>query len=191
MRQAIDEVQVMKGWTLPFFPMRPASGPSLTKKVAEEIIVKMDEHRYIYQPKLNGDRALLGVVNRQVIICNRHFGLYSFQVHNAVLFLKLTDGTLFDGEVFESNFYPFDCLALEGRSYKANCAEEREVMAMQMCRLLKVAWMYPKPTKKWLLAGRANLPKYEGVVRKRADQGYYILPNTSDTSLGWLKYRWA
>lgn len=190
-QQVLEEIEVMKGIIVPFFPMRPATGPSLGKKVAMEILEKQEEHKYIYQPKLNGDRAILAVVDRRVVLCNRHFGWYSFQVKNAPAFLTLADGTLFDGEVWNGNFYPFDCLALEGRSHRANTAEERSIMAMQMCRLLKVEWMYPKPTKKWLLNLRKNLPKYEGVVRKRADQGYFLLHNSTETSLGWLKYRWA
>lgn len=189
MRSASDEIEVVKGWTVPFFPMRPASGPTLTRKVALEILEKQEDHKYIYQPKLNGDRAILAVVKRQVIVCNRHFGWYQFQVHNAATFLKLADGTIFDGEVWQGSFYPFDCLALEGRSYKQNTTDQREIMAWQMCRLLGVEWMFPKPTKKWLLALRGNLPKYEGVVRKRADLGYFVLPNASGTSPGWLKYR--
>ena len=188
---ATESVEIMKGWSLPFFPMRPAGGPSLNKKVALEILEKMEEHEYLYQPKLNGDRVLLGVMDRRVIACNRHFGWYRFQVQNASTFLKMGDGTLFDGEVWECNFYPFDCLAREGRSFKANTCEQREIEAYQMCRFLGIEWMFAKPTKKWLMNLGKNAPKFEGVVRKRADQGYYMLPNASDTSLGWLKYRWA
>lgn len=192
MQAVTEEIEVMKGWIVPFFPMRPANGPSLTRKLALEILEKQEDHKYLYQPKLNGDRALLAITDRQVIVCNRHRGWYKFQVKNAMAFLaKLGNGTLFDGEVWQGCFYPFDCLAVEGRSFKANTADQREVEAMQMCRLCGVEWMYPTPTKKWLLALDANAPKYEGLVRKRADQGYHMLANASDTSLGWLKHRWA
>ena len=185
------EVQVMKGWTLPFFPMRPANGPRLTRKLALEILERMDDHRYVYQPKLNGDRAMLAITGGRVLVCNRHYGWYQYQVANAGAFqAKLRDGTLFDGEVYKSNFYPFDCLAVEGRSFKANTTDQREVETIQMCRLCGVEWMYRKPTKKWLIAGRANLPQFEGVVRKRADLPYILLPNASGTSSGWLKHRW-
>lgn len=178
----------MKGWIVPFFPMRPANGPTLTKKLALEILERMDDHRYVYQPKLNGDRALLAIVNRRVIVCNRHYGWYQYQVANAGAFLgKLGDGTLFDGEVYKSNFYPFDCLAVEGRSFKANTTDQREVEAIQMCRLCGVEWMFKRPTKKFLLEPRAP---FEGVVRKRADLPYIILPNASGISSGWLKHRW-
>jgi hypothetical protein len=186
----IVEVPIMKGWTLPFFPMRPVSGPDLTRKLALTILDQMDDHRYIFQPKLNGDRALLGIAEGRVFVCNRHYNWYQYQVANAGAFkAKLGNGTLFDGEVFKSNFYPFDCLAVEGRSFKANTTDQREVEAMQMCRLCGVEWAYRKPTKKWLLAGRANLPKWEGVVRKRADLAYVLLTNASGTSPGWLKHK--
>lgn len=181
----------MKGWALPFFPMRPAIGPRLTKKLAEEILAKMETKRYIYQPKLNGDRALLGIAERRIIVANRHYGWYHFQVENARDFLKLGDGTLFDGEVYKGKFYPFECLALEGRSYKCNTVDEREIMAMKMCRLVGTEWAYPTPTKKWLLNLDKNFPKYEGVVRKRSDFAYQMLPNTSATSPGWLKHKWV
>jgi len=54
----------MKGWILPFLPMRPPNGPSLTKKLALEILEKMEDHRYVYQPKLNGDRVILAIHQR-------------------------------------------------------------------------------------------------------------------------------
>jgi len=184
------EVEVMKGWTLPFFPMRPANGPRLTQTLALEILKKQEDHRYVYQPKLNGDRALLAIVHKRVIVCTRHYGWYQYQVANATSFLKMGNGSLFDGEVYKSNFYPFECLADAGRSYKPNTVEEREIVAMQMCRLCKVEWMFFKPTKKWLLAGRSHLPQYEGVVRKRADFPYLMLPNASGISSGWLKHKW-
>jgi len=185
----ITEVEVMKGWILPFFPMRPANGPKLTKKLALEILEKMDEHRYIYQPKLNGDRVILAIHQRRVLAASRHYDWYSFQIANAGDFkAKLGDGTVLDGEVYKGNFYPFECLALEGRSFKQNTTEEREIMAMQMCRLCKVQWMYKKPTKKWLL--NPSLPQFEGVVRKRADFPYVLLSNATGISSGWIKHRW-
>ena len=189
---AVDEtVEVAKGWTVPFFPMRPATGRTLSKAVALEILEKQENHEYFYQPKLNGDRALLAVVDRQVIVCNRHFGWYHFQIQNAALFLKLGNGTLFDGEVAKhGHFYPFECLALEGHSYKASCADLRAMMAYQMCRFLKIEWVYPKPTKKWLLALSENAPLYDGVVRKRADSPYVLQTSATAVSSFWLKHRW-
>jgi hypothetical protein len=186
----LEEIQIMKGWTLPFFPMRPANGPRLTKPLVVEILKKMEDGRYIYQPKLNGDRALLGIVDKRVVVCNRHYGWYQFQVANAGAFqAKCGSGTLFDGEVYKSNFYPFECLALEGRSFKANTVDEREIIAMQMCRLAGVQWMYKKPTRAWMLKGSSLLPQFEGVVRKRSDFPYTFLPNSSGTSVGWLKHK--
>jgi len=185
------EIPVMKGWTVPFFPMRPANGPRLTRKLTLDILERMADHRFLYQPKLNGDRALLAIVDKRVIVCNRHYGWYHYQVANVLAFqAKCKSGTLFDGEVFKGNFYPFECLALEGRSFKANTVEERALMAMQMCRLAKVEWLFKEPTKAWLLKGSAHLPQFEGVVRKRADIPYLLLPNASGTSSGWLKHRW-
>ena len=178
----------MKGWTIPFFPMRPANGPKLTKTLALEILEKMETKRYVYQPKLNGDRALLAYVDKRIIVCNRHYGWYQFQIANAGAWIKALDsGSLLDGEVWRSNFYPFECLAEGGRSLKHNTMEEREIFAMQLCRLAKVEWMFKAPTKKFLLEPRVP---FEGVVRKRADLPYLMLPNASGISSGWLKHRW-
>lgn len=188
----LEEIRVTKGWTVPFFPMRPANGPRITRKRVKEILEKMETKRWVYQPKLNGDRALLAIHDGKVSVCNRHYGWYHYHVANAGNFLaKLGSGTVFDGEVFKGSFYPFECLALEHRSYKINTVEEREIMAMQMCRLCGVEWMYFKPTKKWLLRLSDNLPQYEGLVRKRSDMPYILLPNSSSTSIGWLKHRWT
>jgi ATP-dependent DNA ligase len=193
MRNAVEpaEIKLAREWIVPFFPMRPAHGARLSRSVALDILEKQEDHQYLYQPKLNGDRCILAIASGRVIVCNRRYGWYRYQIKNAAAFLKLGNETIFDGEVFQGEFFPFDCLALEGRSYQANTADERAVMAYQMCRFMGVQWMFPKPTKKWLLGLRKNLPVYEGVVRKRANQGYIVLPNATSTSTGWIKHLWA
>src|SRR5215831_5028388 len=175
----IDEIEVAKGWILPFFPMRPARGPLLTKKVAKDILERMDDHTYIYQPKLNGDRVILAIVGGKVIACNRHYSWYSYQIANGSAFTaKLGDGTIFDGEVYKSQFFPFECLAREGHSFKANTAEQRALEAMHMCRLCGVPWLFKEPTRKWLMEGidsRSHTGMFEGLVRKRANLPYTLM----------------
>lgn len=188
-----ETVAIMKGITLPFFPMRPANGRHLTKALIEEILdlQASAEHKYIFQPKLNGDRVVLGVANRQVVACNRHGGFYQYQIANAGLFLKLGNGTCLDGEVWKSDFYPFEALSWDGRSYTHNTTDEREIIAEQICHLLGVRWMYTHPTRKWLRELSAHLPVFEGVVRKRSAAAYRPLCSDSQTSGPWLKHRWA
>jgi hypothetical protein len=186
----LEPVQVLPGLSMPSFPMRPACGRTLTRKLIPELLERQAGHRELLQRKLNGDRVLLSVVDRRVLACNRHGGYYGFQIKNAALFLKLKDGSSFDGEVWRGSFYPFECLALDGRSYRHNTCEEREIVAMQMCRLLKITWMYTRPTRSWLLGLREHLPVYEGVVRKRADAPYLFLASDTQVSPGWIKHRW-
>lgn len=186
----MDTVTIMHGWNLPFFPMRPAEGPRLTRRNIPRILREQEEHVYIYQPKLNGDRAILGVVNREVYVANRYGRWYRHPVHNKTTFLKLGDGTLFDGEVYDGQFFPFECLACEGRSFKQSTTEEREILAQQMCKLLGVRWMFSRPTEFWLRTLDRHLPKYEGLVRKRADAPYVILNTATRTSTAWLKRKW-
>jgi hypothetical protein len=185
-----NEIEILKGWTLPFFPMRPAKGYRLTPDLVLDVLGRMANHRFIYQPKLKGDRALLGVVGRKVVVCTRNYDWYPYQVENATSYLaKMGDGSLFDGVVSYGSFYPFECLAFDGRSLKCNTVEEREIIAMQMCRLCGIEWLFRTPTKKWLLAGRAN-SRYEGVIRKRAGIGYAVQTNASETNSNWTVHLW-
>lgn len=184
-----DTVTILKGLTMPFFPMRPAHGQRLTKELIPRILEHQKSRKYVYQPKLNGDRVILGVSGRRVVACNRHGSWYQFQVENAKNFLKLGDGSCFDGEVWQGSFYPFECLALDGRSFRHNTTEERVIMAEQMCRYLKIRWMFSPPTEAWLMELDKHLPTFEGVVRKVADAGYGMLASDSQYSTPWLKHR--
>lgn len=184
-------VKITTGIVLPLFPMRPRSGPDITKARINIILEEMESKKFVWQAKLNGDRAVLGVRDDRVMVCNRHGGWFGHTIANAGAFLKIGNGTVLDGEVFGRNFYPFEALAVEGRSFIWNTTEEREIIAMQMCRLAGVAWMYPRPTKAWLSQLSKNLPKYEGMVRKKADASYIPLGSASQTSSGWVKQRWG
>lgn len=181
-------VTVAKHVIIPFFPMRPIAGPRLSPNVIAKVIALLDSVRYVWQPKLDGDRAILSVVQRGVLICNRHGGLYGFRVNNAQNFLKLKDGSCFDGEVKNGLFYPFEAVALEGRSLRHNTTEERVIMAEQMCHFLKIDWKFAKPTADWLLDAGAHRG-YDGIVRKNADAGYNLMTSAGSTSQPWRKFR--
>lgn len=185
-----DLVTLLPGLCLPAFPMRPVRGRALTCKLIPELLERQAGHAEILQRKLNGDRVLLSIADRRVVACNRHGCRYGFSIKNAQRFLELGDTACFDGEVWRGEFYPFECLALDGRSYCHNTCEEREIMAMHVCRLLKVPWMYTRPTRQWLAQLKEHLPVYEGVVRKRADAPYTFLASATQTSPVWIKHRW-
>jgi hypothetical protein len=177
---------------MPFFPMRPATGRAIRGFSAVDALwdeVSTEKH-WIPQPKLNGDRACLAVIERRVFIQNRKGGWYRFRARNAKDFLKLPDGMCFDGEVFKGNFYPFELLAIEHRSLLLTTTHERIVLAKEFVDKLGHPWMYPHPTKNWLMRRNANLPDYEGVVLKTASAPYIVLGSTTQSSLLWLKRTW-
>jgi len=176
------------------FPMRPVTGRALrTVDQVDQLIVQMRSCAWVVQPKLNGDRACLAVVNKRVYIQNRHGGWLSHTVTNAKDFLKLPSGTALDGEVYKGEFHPFELLALGGKSYLFATVDVREIMAERMCTLLGHPWLFPRPTRKWLMELSDNAPMYEGVVMKKAGAGsnYILLGNATQTSLTWLKKRWV
>lgn len=170
--------------------MRARRGQDIGKRIIKQLLEQMDTKRYLFQPKLNGDRGVLAVKTRQVHVFNQ-FGLpYTGRISNADSFLKLGDNSLFDGEIFHGDFCPFEALAVEGRSFMWNTAEERALIAFQMCRLIKTDWKYFRPTRAWFQDLRRNLPHYEGVVRKKASAPYVPLGAISQYSPGWLYSKW-
>lgn len=189
----MDTIEVVRGLTMPFFPMRPVKGRSLrTPKLIEELYTGIQEPEdWVIQPKLGGHRACLAVVDKRVYVQSRHGAWFSQSVKNAPVFLKLPNRTCLDGEVYEGNFHPFECLAVGGNLFTFCTANEREVMAYQLMRLIKQPWIFNVPSKNWLLARRTNLPKFEGVVLKRMNSEYVIQDSASQVSPEWVKRAWA
>lgn len=189
----MDKIEIVRGLMMPFYPMRPLQGRSLrTPKLVNELYAEVQEpDEWVCQPKLNGDRVCLGVVDKRVYTQNRHGAWYRFSVKNAPAFLKLPNRTCLDGEVFEGNFYPFECLAVGGHLFTFCTANEREVMAYQLMRLIGQPWIFNAPSKGWLLKRRDNLPKFEGVVLKRSSSPYVLLASPSQSSPDWVKRTWV
>jgi ATP-dependent DNA ligase len=176
---------------MPFFPMRPTQGRDLRTRTAIKTMWKEVEGGvWIPQPKLNGDRVCLAVVERKIYLQNRRGGYYRMRVQNAKDYLRLSDGTCFDGEVFKGNFYPFELLALEGQLFLEATTVERVKLAHDMVNFLDQPWMFPEPNFSWLLRRRENLPHYEGVVLKRTNTPYRVLGSPDQVSLDWFKRRW-
>lgn len=186
-----DELQLTRGWTVPFFPPRPGHGPRLTAARARTLARVLKDTRYVFQPLLAGDRVLLAVKDRRVLAYTGGYASYPSQISNAAQFLKLDDGTLFDGIVQAGTFYPFECLALDDRSFKHNTTEERVLMALQMCRLLGVPWKFSTPTPAWLKKSAAKrAPGYLGVIRKQAHAPYCEQTSASGHRSTWVRYLW-
>lgn len=187
----MEEINIAAGFVLPFFPMRPTRGRNLDKKLVMELLEGAEDFKWVLQPKLNGDRAILAIKDKKVYVQSRYCKRMTQAVYNSDDFLKLDNNTIFDGEVWKGNFYPFEVLVLAGRSFRFTSVEEREVMAFQMVRFLGHEWAYRRPTKKWLLAMDKNLPKYEGVVRKDWKAAYLALGKATQESPTWFKHLWG
>jgi ATP-dependent DNA ligase len=173
--------------------MRPIKGralqrPSGIKQLWEEAV---HDRRWVMQPKVNGDRAILAVVDGKVYVQNRYAERYRQKVANAGDFLKLPDRTCLDGEVFKGSFYPFEVLACNGKNLLRTVVQERVQWARDLVRMMSHPWLYETPSVDWLMRRGKNAPNYDGVVLKRADSVYLILGSATQTSLDWMKRLWA
>ena len=204
-------ISVIPGLSLPFFPMRPIEGRSLsTPDKAVELALEFTASGDLLQPKLNGDRACVAVVRssmlagmdlRQfkfklrhfgpmtVLIQNRHGRGYGMPV-NLEAFAKCMASTCVDGEVFKGHFYPFEVLTLGGVSMMREGPKERANMAKVLCRSIGVDWLFAPPSLRYLRLCAGNLPFWEGFVRKKAGSPYVPCANDSSVSSIWFKHKW-
>lgn len=188
----MDKITIVNGIAMPFYPMRPAVGRVLRNKgnVEEFYSQVLRRQDWVVQPKLDGDRATIGVRDGNVYVQNRHGGWYRHNVKNLTDFTYLPDKTVLDGEVFEGNFYPFECLAVDGKSVLRATAAEREVLAFSLSKLVGHAWKFNRPSKQWIANLDRNKPVYGGVVLKRLGSPYIIMGSATQFSLDWLKRCW-
>lgn len=186
------KIEVCSGLVMPFFPMRPSTGRTLrTPKLVSDFLKEFDPAYFEMQPKLAGHRACLALVKNRVHVQNRHGGWLRTTVKNADCFRELKgDRYCFDGEVWEGNFYPFDLLATKGRSILYWPACDRIALAKAYTLALKIPWLFDAPDAEWLMARRANMPKWEGVVLKKKESIYSLHSSDTQTSLNWFKRRW-
>lgn len=186
-----DKLDIARGVSMPFYPMRPQSGsPLQTDAQIKRLIDEIDNERWIIQPKLGGKRAILAIVDKHLAIQNR-FGVWlGVAPRNFQDFLKLPNQTCLDGEIVNDEFHPFECLAVKGQSLIFRPTAERATVAFQLTKLLGHPWLFSKPTPKFLKAKRKNLPKWEGVVMKDYMAFYVMLSKETQTSPAWLKRKW-
>lgn len=184
-------IEIVRGLSMPFFPMRPTTGSRIHNSIsAKRLLAQVASGTYVMQPKLGGDRASLAVHEDRVLVQNRHGGWYGHPVHNKADFLKLGNGVVFDGEVFEGAFYPFEALAYDKRSLLRASAAEREVLAVSLVRLLGHPWLFNTPAQAWLNKRKQHGKKWEGVVMKRAISPYVVAASDTATNLHWFKHLW-
>jgi len=188
---AIERIDICRGISMPFFPMRPLrNGPIRNTAAVEQIFREIAEPQlWVVQPKLDGDRACVAVLKNKVYIQNRHGGWYGHNVKNLADFRKLPDGTVLDGEVSKGSFSIFDVLAVGGKPIMNDTAAERTILAMHLTKFLKHVWRFPTPTKEWLKKMAENIG-YDGVVLKRAASPYKIAPSANAIDTLWVKRTW-
>jgi ATP-dependent DNA ligase len=185
-------VEVARGLTMPFYPMRPRQGsPIRTKTQVEAVLEQIRSDKWIVQPKLGGHRACLALVDKQIHAQTRHGTWRARPISNAEVYKKLRDRTCLDGEIVGDEFHPFECLAINGKSLLMAPAVEREAVALQITRLLGLPWLFARPTPKYIEARRANLPRWEGVVMKLYMSTYVPMGSKTQSSGAWLKCLWG
>ncbi len=130
------------------------------------------------------------MVDGKTYIQNRHHGVYRLKVANARDFLRLPNRTCFDGEVYKSNFYPFELLCCNSVSFLLAEAQERVTLAKDMARFLGHPWLFETPSLEWLMRRNGNLPTFEGVVLKKPTGRYILLGSKTQHSADWMKRLW-
>ena len=183
--------KIAEGVTFPFYPMRPRLGESITQANVRLALRRAKADGYLVQPKLNGDRVLVAVLeDHRVLAVTRHNSPYSFKVMNLELFAGLPAMTVLDGEVYRRQFYPFEAVAVAGESLVDSGPEERAPRARELCHRLGVAWQFDAPTARFMENRRGNLPVWEGVVLKKLGSRYLPLGSEAQESATWVKRRW-
>lgn len=184
-------IKILPGLSLPMYPMRPTRGRAIRDQ-HELTCLHTDVNSGLWhvQPKLNGDRACLGKVNGAIHICNRHGSWLKHPVTNLTLFKAMPDHTLLDGEVFQSCFFPFEALALDGCLLLRQCPSQRAETAKQICASLGVQWLFKPHVPLWF-KNHETTEQWEGFVLKRIGSPYIQLGSAGQESSSWVKRRWA
>lgn len=188
----MQRIEIVQGLTMPFYPMRPATGRKLrTPCLIAEFWATVQEGDWVVQPKLTGRRACLGFVNGTVYIQDRHGAWDRQPVDNRDAFCALPDRTVLDGQVHKQVFYPFEALAQGGRSLLQAPTSERVRAAQALMEAIGQPWKFFVPTPEWLCLRRKNLPEWAGVVLKKTDAAYVPLASDAHYSLTWFKRGWG
>lgn len=184
---------IVPGIAMPFFPMRPIRGHVIRNKrdVEDFYWRNLRTEDWLIQPKLEGSRASIGILDKKVHIQNRHGAWYRRKVNNLADFAKLPNKTVLDGEVFKGDFFPFECLAIDGVSVVRATAFDRQDIAFKLVTLLGHTWKFKRPDKAWVAQLRKNEPVYGGVVLKRSGSPYIIQGAANGASRDWMKRCWA
>ena len=176
----------------PYFPPRPSGGPYTRQFLARY------ERTHLVQKKLNGDRVDLLMENGNLRFANRHGSLYKFAVKTNMLAHAPAGKCLFDGEVDNAlaaqlgtagNYFPFEAVVFDGKDLSHECPSVRVAVAKDFCRKAGIPWVYDVD-EAYLAKGKANLPRWEGVVLKKLGSAYLPLPSDAAHTPSWTKLKW-
>lgn len=191
---ATERFLVVPGLAMPFAPARPRC--TLHKLDKASFLAQYEQDiadlSVVIQPKLNGDRAGIGRCADGVLrVQNRHLGWTTQAVRNLAAFRRLNPGTFLDGEIEGGNFYPFECVALDGDSLVRSTTRCRVAAAKRLCEVLGIPYIFDAPTRKFAAAHVKNLPRWEGYVRKVDAASYSIGHSAAAETTDWCRVKWT
>lgn len=191
------DVTIVPGLRPTFFPMRPATGFRIRSvDHIHRLLDQVAAGSHILQPKLNGDRGTLTVIDGEVFIFNRHGSAYRMTVLNRDDYLSLPDRTVLDGEIIERHFTPFEAVVLGGKSLMGECVTARIAEAKKIAEKYD-EWLFEYPTLEWLVKNfETQVPlntrcRWEGVVKKATRRPYTVMGSDSQENTDWLRHRWV
>lgn len=187
----MDYFYVARGVCFPFRPLKPMYGRMMVRRAIAGIIDMLKDRRWIAQPALAGERAILAVHKGAVLVFDAELNDITRSVHNAPAFRKLGNGHCFDGVVQEGGFHPFECVAFQGRSLITSTTDERQVMAYSLVKFLAQPWLFSEPTETFMQKLGKNGPKWGGVVLKRDRSVYRMAAKPGETNVDWTLRPWT
>lgn len=184
-------VEIARGVTMPFLPMKLRVGqPLRTKTEIKQVVESLDNDQLLIQPSVSGLRVCLAIVDKNVFIQDEKGKWVTQPPSNGHDFLKLPNNTCLDGYVAHNTFYTADCIAVGGQSLLCKVAAEREAVAYQFCKFLRHPWRFKRPSAKFIRATKGNLPEVQGLTFKDYMSLYAFLSSGSPTAKEWLQRSW-
>jgi ATP-dependent DNA ligase len=191
------DITIVPGLRPTFFPMRPTTGYMIrTVDTIKRILDQVATGSHVIQPKLNGDRGTLTVLDGQVYIFNRHGSAYKMTVVNREDYSTLPDKTVLDGEIIDRHFTPFEAIVVGGKSLMDECVTVRIAEAKVIAEKYD-EWLFETPSLEWLVENfKTQVPlnnrcRWEGVVKKATKKPYTPMGSDSQDSPDWWKHKWV
>src|SRR4051812_10539710 len=99
-------VEIAKGLTMPFLPMRPRIGtPIKSQAQIKSAVVDLEDEKFLIQPSITGMRVCVAVVDKNVFIQDEQGKWISRPPSNGHDLLKLPNNTCLDGFIVRNTFF--------------------------------------------------------------------------------------